>query len=309
MTQARPTTIAGGLVLALTALCSTLAVAGDTGDRDAWRRGHFEDLTAKTMFVGNRSTNGVDAYDRTGAWAYDLTADELDFPFGIDVDDGNLYVVSQGTNAVYAYLRDGQESQGRHDDPATPQLQLLVEPGSGGLRTPYYTTVEDGVLYVSSHDTDEVLRYDAETGDFIDVAVAHGEGGLFKPRGLAFDSKGRLYVASSRGNEVIVYNRRGKAIRHIASGIPTPCGVSISKYDEICVGSAGGDGVHCYDTKGNEIYSDTSGRVCGLDFGPRGELYTTRPDINTVTVHSLRPGTQGEWFADVELPSGLSWGE
>ena len=92
---------------------------------------------------------------------------------------------------------------------------------------------------------------------------------------------------------MIVYNRRGKAIRHIASGIPVPCGVSISKYDEVCVGSSGGSGVHCYDTKGNEIYSDPSGKVCGLDFGPRGNLYTTRPDINTVTVHSLRPGTRG----------------
>jgi DNA-binding beta-propeller fold protein YncE len=189
-----------------------------------------------------------------------------------------------------------------------------VPGGSGGLTTPFYTTVSDGTLYVSSYGTDEVLRYDAETGEFIDVAVARGEGGLVGPRGLDFDSKGRLFVASSGrdgvvGDEVIVYNRRGKAIRHIASGIPVPCGVSISKYDEVCVGSSGGSGVHCYDTKGNEIYSDPSGKVCGLDFGPRGNLYTTRPDISAVTVHMLSPGTMGEWFADTVAPSGLSWGE
>jgi len=67
--------------------------------------------------------------------------------------------------------------------------------------------------------------------------------------------------------------------------------------------------VHCYDPEGNEIYSDTAGGVCGLDFGPRGELYTTRGDLQAITVHSLRPGTQGEWFTDAALPSGLSWGE
>jgi outer membrane protein assembly factor BamB len=310
MTSAIRTSFASTLVVALTALCANPVLASHSCGHDGWS-GHGSDkLTAKRMFVANRSTNVVDAYDRRGNWVLDLTNDGLITPFGIDVDDGNIYVVSQGANEVYAYL---QNSESRSGPSRNPQLKLLVHDDTGRLQKPFYTTIADGVLYVSSHDTNEVLRYDAETGAFIDVAVTSGEDGLSGPRGLDFDSKGRLYVASSLGNEVIVYNRRGRAIKHIAVGIPTPCGVSISKYDEICVGSAGGDGVHCYDPDGNEVYSDTAGKVCGLDFGPRGELYTTRPDMNggagAVTVHSLRPGSQGEWFADTDLPAGLSWGE
>ena len=109
----------------------------------------------------------------------DLAAAGLDFPFGIDVDDGNIYVVSQKSNEVYAYLRSLTETI-RLGVPSTPHpsSSLLVPEGSGGLTTPFYTTVADGMLYVSSYGTDEVLRYDAETGEFIDVAVAAGEGGL-----------------------------------------------------------------------------------------------------------------------------------
>lgn len=310
MTRSTSTAIARTLVVALAALCANLGFAGHAGGQDGWSGRRSEDLTAKRMFVANRGSNVVDAYDRKGNWELDLSAGGLMVPFGIDVDHEDVYVVSQGTNEVYAYLHEGKSRSGFRGN---PQLELLVRGDTGRLQKPFYTAIADGVLYVSSHDTNEVLGYDAESGEFIDVAVDSGEGGLSGPRGLDFDSKGRLYVASSLGNEVIVYNRRGRAIRHIAVGIPTPCGVSISKYDEICVGSAGGDGVHCYDPKGNEIYSDTAGKVCGLDFGPRGELYTTRPDMRdgagAVTVHSLRPGTQGEWFADTDLPAGLSWGE
>ena len=318
MTRAKRTTIASGMLMALTIFCASLASAGDAGRQDGWRQRHFEDFTANKMFVGNRLTHTVDVFDRNGDKVAALAVAGLDFPFGIDVDDGNIYVVSQGSNEVYAYLGDDPTAHSRRGQDQVPQLRLLVPGESGGLDTPFYTTVADGMLYVSSYGTDEVLRYDAETGEFIDVAVAAGEGDLIGPRGLDFDSKGRLYVSSSGrvkdgvpvvGDEVIVYNRRGKAIRHIASGIPVPCGVSISKYDEVCVGSSGGSGVHCYDTKGNEIYSDPSGKVCGLDFGPRGNLYTTRPDINAVTVHTLSPGAMGEWFADTVAPSGLSWGE
>ena len=39
----------------------------------------------------------------------------------------------------------------------------------------------DGALYVSSVATAEVLRYNGETGDFIDAFVTEGRGGLNQP--------------------------------------------------------------------------------------------------------------------------------
>jgi len=44
----------------------------------------------------------------------------------------------------------------------------------------------DGNLYVSSEVTDEVLRYNGETGNFIDAFVTAGSGGLAGPFFLIF---------------------------------------------------------------------------------------------------------------------------
>jgi len=306
MTQTRFTIIAGGVLFAFAAWCFTPAYPNDSRGQPASDAWHSDRFTAKRMFVGNRDAGEVDTYNRKGNWVLSLAG--FDFPFGMDVDAGNLYVVSQHSDEVYVYRHDRTAQRSEQQD-EVPQLEVLVERGSGGLQVPFYTTVADGMLYVSSYGTGEILRYDAESGEFIDVAVAAGAGGLEGPRGLDFDSRGRLYVSSSGNNRVIVYSRHGEPLGDLVDEIPTPCGISISRHDEICVGSAGGSGVHCYDPQGNEIYSDTSGGVCGLDFGPRGDLYTTRPDLQAITVHSLRPGTQGEWFTDAATPSGLSWGE
>lgn len=258
----------------------------------------------KLMYVGQRGTHTVGAYRRDGGLAFELTAAGLQVPFGIDIEDGNVFVVSQATNEIYAYIQEDRRCK-----TGPVELALLVPSGSGGLTKPFYTTLDDDLLYVSSHDSNEVIRYDAETGEFIDVAIVSGAGGLAGPRGLDFASDGNLYVASSLSNEVLVFNRDGEFLHVLAAGIPTPCGVAISRHDEVCVGSAGGMGVLCYDLDGREIYADPIGRVCGLDFGPRNELYTTRPDINAITVHNLRKGPPGEQFTTVQLPSGLSWGD
>jgi DNA-binding beta-propeller fold protein YncE len=59
-------------------------------------------------------------------------------------------------------------------------------------------------LYVSSYETDEVLRYDT-TGAFIDAFVSSGSGGLDNPEGLIFGPDGNLYVSSGGTDEVLRY--------------------------------------------------------------------------------------------------------
>ena len=67
------------------------------------------------------------------------------------------------------------------DDPATPKIDE-----SGGLLSAHGLLFgPDGNLYVASFGTDEVLRYDDETGDFIDVFVNAGNG-LNGPTALLF---------------------------------------------------------------------------------------------------------------------------
>ena len=61
-------------------------------------------------------------------------------------------------------------------------------------------------LFVSSVDTDNVLRFDATTGAFVGVFVPAGSGGLDNPGGLAFGPDGNLYVASRATGAVLRFN-------------------------------------------------------------------------------------------------------
>lgn len=262
-----------------------------------------QDIKGKNkLFATQRPPhNAVAVFDQDGERKDDLTGDGLSVPFGIHVEGDDIYVVSQGNNAVYAHLHD----DGEHGA-ARNRLEVLVPSGSGGLSKPFYPTVHEGLLYVSSFNTDEVLRYDAHTGDFIDAFVAAGAGGVDGPRGVDFDSAGNLYVASSNNNRILVYDASGAYSHELANGVGVPCGISISGTDQICAGSAAGTGVHCFEVDGTSFYASGTGGVCGLDFGRDGNLYNSRPDIGIVEVHDFS-GSVGT-FANVPMIAGVSWG-
>ena len=61
-------------------------------------------------------------------------------------------------------------------------------------------------LLVVSSGTNQVLRYDGQTGAFIDAFVPAGSGGLVFPEGLVFGPDGNLYVNSSGSSQVLRYN-------------------------------------------------------------------------------------------------------
>lgn len=68
----------------------------------------------------------------------------------------------------------------------------------GSAATQYYL--------VSGYVSDNVVRYNALTGEFMDVFVAGGSGGLNAPEGLAIGPDGNLYVASANTHSVKRYD-------------------------------------------------------------------------------------------------------
>jgi WD40 repeat protein len=61
-------------------------------------------------------------------------------------------------------------------------------------------------LFVSSHDTSQVLRYNSTNGAFIDIFIPNQDGRLQQPHGLAFGPDRQLYVASAGNDRVLRYN-------------------------------------------------------------------------------------------------------
>jgi len=78
-------------------------------------------------------------------------------------------------------------------------LVVLLAAGSG-------RTEEVSYLYVSSHHTDSVVRYDAATGEYVDTFIPSGHGGLEEPEAMAFGPDGNLYVASANLHRIKRYD-------------------------------------------------------------------------------------------------------
>lgn len=152
------------------------------------------------LYVSSRNLGRVQTFDGSSD-AFIQSAAVIFEPRGLTFGptDGLLYVIS------------GNEVR-RFDRTARVDLGAFVAAGSGGLRTDTassdLTFGPDGNLYVSSAGTDSVLRYDGETGAFLDEFIPAGSGGLDNPVGLAFGPRGRLYVASRSTDSVLRYDGR-----------------------------------------------------------------------------------------------------
>jgi len=103
----------------------------------------------------------------------------------------------------------------------------------------------DGNLYVSSFLTGEILRYNADSGAFIDVFVTAFLGGLIGPDGLAFGPDGNLYVASQLTHEVLRYHGTTGAfldsyVTTGLGGLSFPTGIAFRSIDGHLFVSSGG---------------------------------------------------------------------
>lgn len=124
---------------------------------------------------------------------YDLETRELEqivtpedaqlIPSGIAFDsEGNIY------NGTFASPDQGLPPTTvlRYDSEGNP-LGVFVDGGSGGLNQASRLRFgPDENLYVVSPGSNEVLRYDGSTGDFIDAFVTAGSGGINFPTGMVF---------------------------------------------------------------------------------------------------------------------------
>lgn len=159
------------------------------------------------LLIGNSKSDNILIFDElTGTLLGDFTTPGnggLRAPDAITLGpDGNVYVSVGGDNGLSLL------------DPAYPQdsavlrfsptgMFLGVAAAGNGLSRPYGNAFgPDGKLYVSSFRTNQILRFDGQTGAFIDVFASDNNGGLGSPdglngpNGLLFGPDGSLYVTT-----------------------------------------------------------------------------------------------------------------
>ncbi|MCH8853438.1 MAG: hypothetical protein IID41_12430 [Planctomycetes bacterium] len=138
-------------------------------------------------------------------------------------------------------------------DAAGAYVGDFVVVASGGLNYPTGMVIAPtGNLLVASRDTDSVLEYDGQNGDFLRVFVAAESGSLNGPFGLAFGPNGNLFVTSS-DNRVIEYDGEdGVLVGDFVTaedngGLLTPRGLMFKPDGNLIVASFEGDEVLEYD--------------------------------------------------------------
>jgi len=255
------------------------------------------------LFVSSFSQNSIRRYDEiTGAFLgtfISAGSGGLSAPHrGIFGLDGNFYVASANNDCILRY--NGQTGA---------FVDVFIQNGAKGLPAgtldyPVDLTIgPDGSLYVSSQLNDSILRFNANTGTFMDSFVLSGSGGLDGPSGIQFHN-GDLFVAGRFSSAVYRYDgATGAYETTIGSGVlNTAFGLDFGVDGNLYVASGGSQRVYRFDpstgTSLGAFFSAGSGGLSGsigVEFGPDGNLYVA--SLNTDSVKRYN-GTTGAFLDD-----------
>jgi streptogramin lyase len=255
---------------------------------------------------------------------------------------GALGVVCGGVTTPQAYSSElallvGSQKLGsiaRYDGQTGASVNLFVPPGVGGLGSGCGDAPlgllfgSDGNFYVASGGaTDKVLRYDGQTGAFIDTFVANGSGGLDQPGSLAFGPDGNLYVSSTETDSILRYDGQTGAFidAFVASGnggLDEPYGLVFGPDGNLYVCSSvmvEADVLRFNGQTGAFIDVFALGANFGLfenvalEFGPDGKLYVTSAHPGKVVRYDGQTGAPIDVFVSpgsggLGDPTGLRFG-
>jgi sugar lactone lactonase YvrE len=192
------------------------------------------------LLVGNSRGNAILLFDEgTGGFLGNFTTPGSggmrspdDLTFG---PDGNLYVSVGGASGLSLL------------DPTYPTDSAVLRFGptgdflgiaatGNGLTRPYGNAFgPDGSLYVSSFRTNQILRFNGQTGEFLGVFASDNNGGLGSPNGLngpnglLFGPDGSLYVTTEGTandlNGALTFSYASQVLRYspeqVAGSVPT----------------------------------------------------------------------------------------
>lgn len=120
-------------------------------------------------------------------------------PTGVAERQGALYIADPGARALWIL------------DATQNEMQKVERAGKTELESPVAVAVRpDGAVYLADSRLKKVFLLD-RTGKLLGVAA---QAGLERPAGLAYDpASGRLYVADSAGQKIVVFGADAMPIR------------------------------------------------------------------------------------------------
>lgn len=169
------------------------------------------------ILVADAELGFVARLDREGNPLGTIGRGALQRPIGLALDPGGklLYVADIHAHEVKVFDVDGRvvRSLGRRGE------------GDAELNYPTYLALRQGELYVTDTMNARVQVFAAADGAFRRTIGARGlyVGNLVRPKGVALDGEGNLYVVESYFDHLLVYDRRGQFLMPIG-GVGTEVG-------------------------------------------------------------------------------------
>jgi sugar lactone lactonase YvrE len=228
------------------------------GGRDmAWSNGY--------LYIGEEYNNDVLRFNATTG-AFDrvfVTAGSggISGPRGLTFGpDGNLYVSGRNNATVV-----------RYDGTTGAPLGTYVTSGSGGMSLPEGIAFDPSgsYLYVASTGSNQILKYNAQTGAFVGVAASTGLSG---PKSVKFGPDGLMYVSSASNNRILRFTESGTYVD-----------------DYVPAGSGG------------------ISQLSRLAFGPNGDLYASVGGLGSdpSRIYWFGPESEALFTVSISTPSTL----
>lgn len=248
------------------------------------------DVDGKSVWVAERCAadscadsklNPVLKFDESGALVKRFGEAMFILPHGIHVDrEGNVWVTDAEGPDGHDDSRNGKGHAVYKFSPEGRVLLTLGKPGTAGdgtgalLNGPSdVTTAPNGDIFVADGHGDRnrdasartVARIAKFTKDGTLVTSfgkpGSGPGELNNPHGLAFDSRGRLFVADRGNNRLQIFDQDGRFVAEWQQ-FGRPSGIFIDKNDVLySADSASNDRTHPGWRRGIRIGSARDGRV------------------------------------------------
>lgn len=195
------------------------------------------------LYVASEVSNQVKRYNvQSGAFVDDFVgagSGGLNGPSGVAWDaNGDLIVASFNSDSINKY-----------DGVSGAFLEVVVASGAGGLNGPDNGMIigPDGMLYVPSYFSNQIIRYDLSNGTS-DVFI----NGILRPRVLVFEGD-QLYITSETVDAVRRYDLNGNFVDNFiqpgAATLDEPVGLAFFN-DSWFVSSASMDKVLQFDASG-----------------------------------------------------------
>lgn len=244
---------------------------------------------------------------------------QLSFALVVTICCGMIHFQSAVCQADLFVSAASRNSVIRFDDEGN-LLGDFVAPGTGGLRDPQGIAFgPDGHLYVSSHapasGTNAVLRFNGETGEFIDTFASLPD--MVWPAEINFYND-HLYVsdfsAGSTGR-VSRFDLDGNFVDHFATGLLGADGQSWTANGDLLVSSFNDASIRRYDGETGEFLGDfVDDRAGGLSgpldnlILPNGELLVSSFGSNSIKRYDAEGNYIDDPITGLIGPQGLAIG-